>query len=66
MITNYKTTIAGCAGAACLAASKIIETGTIDYQTIITAVIVAILGFLAKDFNVTGGTVAQNGGTAGK
>jgi len=51
---NWKTTVAGLVGAIALALQAELSTGTIDGKTIVTAVIVAALGFLAKDFNVTG------------
>lgn len=65
---NYKTTLAGLIGAICIAlepvVQKIITGGTIDWsgetKNIIGAVVVAALGYFAKDHDVTGGTRPQN------
>lgn len=51
---SWKTMIVGCAGAAINALIPIIETGTIDPQTLITSITLAVLGVLAKDFDVSG------------
>lgn len=51
---NWKTTVVGAVGAAALALQSLFATGEVDAKTALTAAIVAILGFLAKDFNVTG------------
>jgi hypothetical protein len=53
---NWKTTLAGFIGAIALSLQSLFATGAVDGKTAMTAVIVAGLGFLAKDFNVTGGT----------
>ena len=51
---SWKTTLVGCLGAALNAALPLLKTGSIDAQTLITSVAMALLGYLAKDFNVTG------------
>lgn len=51
---NWKTTLTGVIGAVALALEKVISTGTMDERTLIMCAIVAALGFIGKDFNVTG------------
>lgn len=53
---NWKTTLAGFIGAIAIALQSVFATGVVDGKTAVTAAVVAGLGFLAKDFNVTGGT----------
>lgn len=55
---NWKTTLAGILTGAVYAA-----TNQTDWKHLLMAFLFALVGLLAKDFNVTGGTVAQNGGT---
>lgn len=58
---NYKTTVLGLIGAIWLAIQPLIATGTFslsrDWKNLVGAAIVAAMGFLVKDFNVTGGTI---------
>ena len=56
---NWKTTLAGVLGAVVTVAVSLYQTGTVDVQTWITAIVMAALGVLAKDLNVTGGSVQQ-------
>jgi hypothetical protein len=51
---SWKTTLVGCVGAALNALLPLLKTGSVDAQTLITSVAMALLGYLAKDFNVTG------------
>jgi len=51
---SWKTTIAGLIGAVATALYPLLIQGKLDPQALITAAIIAILGVLAKDFNVSG------------
>jgi lysozyme family protein len=51
---NWKTTLVGAVMGALIVGLQLIQTGTTDLKTIAVAVAVALLGALAKDFNVTG------------
>jgi hypothetical protein len=66
MFKNWKTTLLGIVGAILNLAIPIIQTGDLSELTtqkfFISAFMLAI-GVLSKDFNVTGGTVAQDKGT---
>lgn len=55
-MTNWKTTIAGAIGAGALTLQALFATGTVDWKTAITAVIVAVIGFVAKDAGISGTT----------
>lgn len=55
---NWKTTLGGLLSGAGLVALDLFQHGTTDIKTIGTAVALFVLGALAKDFNVTGGTTA--------
>lgn len=61
---NNKTTIIGIIGAIWLAIQPIISTGTFNFSTdwknLLGAALIAVFAFVAKDFNVTGGTVANS------
>jgi uncharacterized protein YcfJ len=46
---NWKTTIIGALSGAALVGLQLYQTGTTDLKTIITAVGIAFVGFLAKD-----------------
>jgi hypothetical protein len=65
---NNKTTILGIIGAIWLTIQPLISTGTFDFskdwKNIIGAVIVALLGYFAKDYNVTGGTTINTSNDA--
>jgi hypothetical protein len=57
--SNWKTTVAGLVGAIFLAIKPIINGDfklSQDWPTLVGAVLVAALGFFAKDHDVTGGT----------
>ena len=51
---NWKTTLAGCIGAAVMVVVSLYQTGTVDLKTLIIAAAIAAVGVLAKDLNVTG------------
>jgi hypothetical protein len=56
---NWKTTIAGAVLAAALVVINLYQTGTVDLKSLIIAGAIALIGALAKDYNVTGGSVKQ-------
>ena len=56
---NWKTTLVGVVSAALYAAVAYIQSGRIEPKEIAIAAGIAALGALAKDLNVTGGTVQQ-------
>jgi hypothetical protein len=62
---NWKTSLIGFLGAFWLVAQPIITNGDFDLQrdwkTLIGAAIATAFGLFAKDKNVTGGTVKQEG-----
>jgi hypothetical protein len=58
IMKNWKTTLAGVA-AILSVITKIVTTGAIDWQTDAPAVMVGIGLIVAKDANVTGGTIRQ-------
>lgn len=51
---SWKTTLAGAVGAAAITLHDIYATGEVSWQSAITAVVMAVVGYLAKDKNVTG------------
>lgn len=51
---NYKTTLVGVVGAIASVAYPLLTKGNVEVAEIIRAVVIAAVGFLAKDFNVTG------------
>lgn len=51
---SWKSTLAGCVGAAVNIALPLVQTGTVESKTIIISATLAVLGFLAKDFDVSG------------
>lgn len=55
---NWKTSVVGFAGAVIFAISN-----QPDWKHLLMAVLIATAGLVAKDSNVTGGTVPQAGGT---
>jgi len=57
--TSWKTTLIGAILAIVIAVQPLIATGTIDWKAVIVAALIAGLGFVAKDSNVTGGTVSN-------
>ena len=56
---NWKTSLCGCLAAVMIAIAPILQTGQVDWKAVVIAGLVAAFGFLAKDFNVTGGTIQQ-------
>ena len=57
---NWKTSLVGCIIAVCVAIQPLLgATGKLDWKSIVIAALIAGFGFLAKDNNVTGGTVQQ-------
>lgn len=60
---SWKTSLAGALGAAWMVAQPIITNGNFDlkrdWKNVVGAAIIAIFGFLVKDFNTTGGTVSN-------
>jgi hypothetical protein len=59
-VKNWRTTLIGCMGAIAYSLEDALSKGTIDRKTLILAAVIAALGFISKDFNVTGGTVPTN------
>ena len=51
---NWKTTLIGCGTAVIYAALGVIQTGNLNLKDIAMAAGIALLGTLAKDFNVSG------------
>lgn len=58
MFANWKTTLAGWAAGAAVLAGAHYTTG-MSFSAWATAIGLAIVGSLSKDFNVTGGTTPQ-------
>jgi hypothetical protein len=58
--TSWKTTLIGAILAIVIAVQPLITTGKIDWKAVGIAALVALLGYVAKDSNVTGGTVSNN------
>lgn len=56
---NWKTTLLGAIGAVLLCVIQAAGTGTVDPKTLIIAAAIAGMGALAKDHDVTGGTIVQ-------
>lgn len=55
MKTNsWKTTVTGICGALLINVVPLLQTGTYSWQAIVVGVVVAIIGYLAKDWNVSG------------
>lgn len=55
---NWRTSLIGCLIAIVVAVQPMITTGLIDWKQIGFAALIAAFGFISKDANVTGGTVA--------
>jgi len=51
---SWKTTIMGLVAAVAVAIIPILETGVIEWKAIGIAVAIAILGYLSKDYDVSG------------
>lgn len=55
-VTSWKTTVFGALLAFIVAVQPLITTGEIDWQRVLIAGFIALLGFFAKDRDVTGGS----------
>jgi len=51
---SWKTTIVGAILAAIVAIQPIVETGVIDWKKVALAALIAVMGYVAKDADVTG------------
>lgn len=56
---NWKTTLIGIGVGAGTLAIDLIQSGQFNWKTFLFAVGMSALGLVAKDFNVTGGTIHQ-------
>ena len=56
---NWKTTLIGCLFAVGNVVLPLLQGNSITTKDILISAFGAALGFLSKDFNVTGGTVTQ-------
>jgi len=54
MLANWKTTLVGIVGAVFSVVWPLVSTGGVDIKDVISAGVLAILGYLAKDAGVTG------------
>jgi hypothetical protein len=55
-VTSWKTTLIGAILAIVVAVQPLIATGKIDWKAVVMAALIAGLGYVAKDSDVTGGT----------
>ena len=51
---NWKTSLIGAVIATLLAIQPLIEKGAIDWRAVGLAALIAVFGFVSKDFNKTG------------
>lgn len=51
---NWKTTLFGAISAAAIAGQAVYQNGSVDLKTALTAIAVAVFGYLVKDAGVTG------------
>jgi hypothetical protein len=51
---SWKTTLMGLVTAVAVAVYPIITTGVIDWKNVGLAALIAVFGYLAKDYDVTG------------
>ena len=58
-MANWKTTLVGALLAAAIAIKPLFDAGQYDYKMLGLAALIALLSYLAKDHDVTGGTVAN-------
>jgi energy-converting hydrogenase Eha subunit B len=64
---NWRTTVAGLIGAIAMNAVAYFQNNqTIDWKVFTIGVVMAALGFVCKDANVTGGTIPQPSNEAAK
>jgi len=61
---NWKTTLAGCGSGAAYAVIAAVQAGTLEWKDLAVIAGLAALGVLAKDLNVTGGTVPAERGSS--
>jgi hypothetical protein len=52
---SWKTTLIGAVGAVVKVLATLYQTGTVDPSTLASAAFMALFGYFAKDWNVTGG-----------
>jgi hypothetical protein len=55
---NWKTTLFGVLAAISIAVLPILQSGVIDWKAIMIAISVGLLGYFAKDHDVTGNATA--------
>lgn len=63
---SWKTTVVGIVFGTLMIALPIIQSQPLTPSNIVSALGIALLGFLTKQYNVTGGTIQQDGGTVPK
>ena len=51
---SYKTTILGILAALYVAIEPLVSQGSIDYERLLWASIIAVAGYIVKDYNVSG------------
>jgi hypothetical protein len=52
---NWKTSLVGCIIAVCVAVQPLLGvTGKLDWKSIALAAVIALFGFISKDFDKTG------------
>jgi len=51
---NWKTTLTGILGAIAVAIIPIIQSGKFELKDLVIPIVIAILGFVAKDYDTTG------------
>jgi len=55
MKTNsWKTTVTGICGALLINVVPLLQTGSLNWQMIIIGVVIAVISYFAKDWNVSG------------
>ena len=56
MKSSWKTTLTGLVGAVWVGVYPLISSGQISWPAVVSAALIAVAGFVVKDFDVTGGT----------
>jgi len=59
-LKNWKTSATGIGIGAAKIGYELYKTGNLTVDNLVTAVGIALVGLIAKDFNVSGGTINQN------
>jgi hypothetical protein len=59
---SWKTTVIGLVGAIATTLVPLYQNGTVDLQTLISSIAIAVLGFFAKDWNATGSGESKSSG----